>query len=65
MNERQFSVRISFIEFYMDNVYDLLSDEVSEDPRLNRKEPRKLELKDTPKDGVIVKDLTEVVVKSY
>lgn len=42
----------------MDNVYDLLSDEVAEDPRLNRKEPRKLELKDTPKDGVIVKDLT-------
>lgn len=25
MSERQFSVRISFIEFYLDNIYDLLA----------------------------------------
>lgn len=24
LNERQFAVRVSFVEFYLDNIYDLL-----------------------------------------
>lgn len=64
MSERQFSVRISFIEFYLDSIYDLLA-EKTEDTRSNESQPRKVELKDTPKEGVVVKDLTEVAVRSY
>lgn len=63
MHERQFSVRVSFIEFYLDNVYDLLAEEPEEDNR-GKKGPRKVELKEEPKNGVVIKDLTEVAVKS-
>jgi hypothetical protein len=63
MHERQFSVRISFVEFYLDNIYDLLAEEPDEDNR-GRKGPKKVDLKEQAKEGVVIKDLTEVAVKS-
>lgn len=53
MQSRQFAVRISFFEFYLDNIYDLIESD-----------GRKLEVKETPDDGIHIKDAAEVPVKS-
>jgi len=53
-NQKQFLVRVSFLEIYNEEIRDLLS-----------KNPKsKLDLKDHPEHGVYVKDLTTFVVKS-
>ena len=51
--QRQFLVRVSFLEIYNEEIRDLLSK--------NPKE--RLELKDNPDSGVYVKDLSAFVVK--
>eukprot|EP00397_Hematodinium_sp_SG-2012_P013103 GEMP01013296.1.p1 GENE.GEMP01013296.1~~GEMP01013296.1.p1 ORF type:complete len:730 (+),score=153.45 GEMP01013296.1:191-2380(+) len=53
-NQKQFLVRVSFLEIYNEEIRDLLS-----------KNPKsKLDLKDHPDHGVYVRDLTTFVVKS-
>ena len=46
-------MRISFIEFYLDNIYDLIENS-----------SKKLEIKETADEGVYIKDLSEIPVKS-
>lgn len=53
LNERQFAVRVSFVEFYLDNIYDLLEGA-----------SRKLEIKESNEEGIFIKDLMEVSVRS-
>ena len=53
MHARQFAVRISFVEFYLDSIFDLI-DNTS----------KKLEIKETTDDGIHVKDAVEIPVKS-
>ena len=53
MQIRQFAVRISFFEFYLDNIYDLIEND-----------GRKLEIKETVDDGIHIRDAAEVPVKS-
>lgn len=53
MQIRQFAVRISFFEFYLDNIYDLIECD-----------GRKLEIKETVDDGIHIRDAAEVPVKS-
>ena len=53
MQVRQFAVRISFFEFYLDNIYDLIESD-----------GRKLEIKETADDGIHIRDAAEVPVKS-
>ena len=45
MQMRQFAVRISFFEFYLDNIYDLIEND-----------GRKLEIKETADDGIHIRD---------
>lgn len=51
---QEFLIRVSFLEIYNNEVYDLL----------NKDERRKMELKENKDKGVFVKDLTTFVVKS-
>ena len=53
LNERQFAVRVSFAEFYLDNIYDLLEGGT-----------RRLDIKENSEEGVHIRDLTEVSVRS-
>ena len=53
MQSRQFAVRISFFEFYLDNIYDLIESN-----------GKKLEIKETTDDGIHIRDAAEVPVKS-
>jgi hypothetical protein len=50
----EFLVRASFIEIYLDDVYDLL----------NKEERTKMEVKESKEQGVFIKDLSTFVVKS-
>lgn len=45
MQTKQFAVRISFVEFYMDNIYDLIENNGA-----------KLEIKETVDDGIHIRD---------
>jgi ubiquitin C-terminal hydrolase len=53
MHARQFAVKVSFVEFYLDNVYDLIENNGS-----------KLEIKETADDGIHIRDAVELPVKS-
>lgn len=53
MHLKQFAVRVSFVEFYLDNIYDLIEGNGN-----------KLEIKETPDDGIHIKDAVEKPVKS-
>lgn len=57
MHETQFSVRVSFIEFYLDSIKDLLNYD-------EKQGFAKLEMKENVKEGVILKGITEIPVKS-
>lgn len=46
-------MRVSFVEFYLDNIYDLLEGA-----------NRKLEIKESNEEGIFIKDLMEVSVRS-
>ena len=45
MQMRQFAVRISFFEFYLDNIYDLIEND-----------GKKLDIKETTDDGIHIRD---------
>lgn len=52
--DKQFLVRVSFIEIYNEEVHDLLSKDVK----------ARYELKESPEKGVFIKDLNQMVVHS-
>ena len=52
---KQYLVRASYLEIYMENVHDLLSGN----------HERKLDVREDPDSGVFVKDLTQKTVQSY
>ncbi len=52
---KQYLVRASYLEIYMENVHDLLSGN----------HERKLDLRENPDSGVFVKDLTQKTVQNF
>ena len=50
----RYLVRCSYLEIYMENILDLLGSSIE----------KKLDVKEDPKKGIYVKDLTHVIVKS-
>ena len=57
--EMKFLVRCSYLEIYNEEIHDLLGEGAGQ-----KKEPKKLDLKEDPEKGVFVKDLTQAMVKS-
>ena len=50
----RYLVRCSYLEIYMENILDLLGNSID----------KKLDVKQDPKKGIYVKDLTHIIVKS-